>query len=139
MDEPGMVGDRPMPAIEPHTERFWKAARERQLLVPKCGDCQALQFPPETSCTHCGSPSQEWVAVSGRATLYTWTICHPPLLPYFARHAPWPVVCVELAEGVRMVSQIPDVRVEDYAIGMPLVADFEDVDEERTLVVFRPA
>ena len=74
---------------------------------------------------------------SGRATLYTWTLCQPPLLPYFAEHAPWPVVAVELEEGVRMVAQIVDLPPEEYEIGMPLVADFQELDDERTLVVFR--
>lgn len=38
-----------------------------------------------------------------------------------------------------MVTNVLDVAVEDYEIGMPLEAAFEDVDEEVTLVVFRPA
>jgi uncharacterized OB-fold protein len=137
MDHPDMLTARPLPAIEPHTEPFWQASRQRQLLLPRCTACRDLYFPPEASCLHCGTPEPEWVQASGRATLYTWTLCYPPLLPYFAEHAPWPVVAVELEEGVRMVAQIVDLSPDEYEIGMPLVADFRDLDDERTLVVFR--
>jgi uncharacterized OB-fold protein len=77
--------------------------------------------------------------VSGRAALWSWTVGHPPLLPFFAARAPWPVVIVQLAEGPRMVSTLVDVRVEQYETGMPLVADFEDVSDDVTLVAFRRA
>jgi len=133
-----MVAERPAPEIEPHAEPFWRAAKERRLVLPRCVDCQELQFPPELSCVHCGSPNQEWVEASGRATLYTWTVCHPPLLPYFSERAPWAVAAVTLEEGVRMVACVVGIAASDYVMEMPLVADFEDLDDERTLVVFRP-
>ena len=137
MDHPGMLGARPLPAIEAHTEPFWRAARKHQLVLPRCTACNELQFPPEPSCRLCGAPDFDWVSASGRATLYTWTICHPPLLPYFAEHAPWAVAAVELEEGLRMVARIAGIPPEEYEMGMPLVADFEAVDDEHTLVVFR--
>lgn len=139
MDHPGMVGQRPVPSIEPHAEGFWKAARERRLVLQRCTCCEQVQFPPEQSCAHCGAAESEWVAASGRARLYTWTLCHPPLLPWFAERAPWPVAAVELDEGVRMTTQLVGIEPDSYEIGMPLIADFQDLDEERTLVVFRPA
>jgi hypothetical protein len=76
--------------------------------------------------------------VSGRATLYSWTVAHPPVLPYFQERAPWPVVAVQLEEGPRMVTNLIDVPAEEYRIGMPLQAAYEDIDEELSLVVFRP-
>jgi uncharacterized OB-fold protein len=134
-----MVARRPLPAVEPHTEAFWTAVRQHRLVLPRCSSCGAVQFPPELSCTHCGEPQIGWVEASGRATLYTWTICHPPLLPWFGERAPWAVAAVELEEGVRMVARVVGCQPEDYEIGMPLVADFEDVDDAHTLVVFRRA
>ena len=139
MDQPAMMAARPRPAVEDHTEPFWRAAQQHQLVLPRCTACDALQFPPEASCRLCGAPDFEWVTASGRATLYSWTICHPPLLPYFAEHAPWAVAAVELEEGVRMVTRIANVPPDEYEIGMPLQADFDDVEGEPTLVVFRKA
>ncbi len=132
-----MIAQRPLPAITPLTEPFWTAAKERRLVLQRCDDCAAFRFPPETGCVFCGSMRSTWTPVSGRATLYTWTIAYPPLLPYFAERAPWPVVIVQLEEGPRMVTNLIDVPVEDYRFGMALRADFEDLDDEVTLVVFR--
>ena len=138
-DQPGMISQRPLPEITPLTEPFWAAARERRLVMQRCAECNVFQFPPEVACTHCGSPAIEWTPVSGRATLYSWTVAHPPLLPYFAERAPWPVVAVELEEGPRLITNLVDVPAEGYEIGMPLQVDFEDAGEDVTLVVFRRA
>ena len=134
-----MIAERPLPEITPLTEPFWSAARERRLVVQRCGECGTLRFPPEPGCYQCASLRSSWVPVSGRATLWSWTLCYPPLLPYFAERAPWPVAVVQLEEGPRMVTSLAGVPVGEYEIGMPLVADFDDVDDEITLVVFRRA
>lgn len=134
-----MAAERPLPEITPLTEPFWTAAREHRLLLQRCAACGRHQFPPEPGCTHCGGENLSWVEASGRARLYSWTVCHPPLLPYFAERAPWPVAAVELEEGPRLVSRLPDVPLDEYAFDMPLVAGFEDVDAETALVVFRRA
>ena len=139
MDQPGMTAAQPQPAIEDHTEPFWRGAQEGKLLLPRCTACRALQFPPEASCLLCGAPDFEWVTASGNATLYSWTICHPPLLPYFAERAPWAVAAVELEEGVRMVTRVVDLPPDAYEIGMSLRADFEAVGDGQTMVVFRKA
>jgi uncharacterized OB-fold protein len=60
-------------------------------------------------------------------------------LPFFAAHSPWAVAAVTLEEGVRMVACIVGIPETQYEMEMPLVADFEDLDDERTLVVFRAA
>ena len=95
------------------------------------------RFPPEIFCPACGSENGEWVEASGRATLYSWTVGHPPMLPYFMERAPWPVAVVQLEEGPRLVTNILDLSSDAYEIGMPLAVDFEDIDDEVTLVVFR--
>ncbi|MEX1255888.1 MAG: OB-fold domain-containing protein [Dehalococcoidia bacterium] len=132
-----MISQRPLPATTELTEPFWSAAKERRLVLQRCDDCAAYRFPPEVACGGCGSRRTAWTQVSGRATLYSWTVAHPPLLPFFAERAPWPVVAVQLEEGPRMVTNVVDVPVEDYAAGLPVQVDFEEVDDEVTLVVFR--
>lgn len=135
-DQPGMIAERPLPEISPLTEPFWSAAKRHQLVIQRCDDCGAHQFPPEVACTACGSARTRWVAVSGRASLYSWTVAHPPLLPYFQERAPWPVAFVQLEEGPRMVTNLIDVSVDEYRIGMPLQVAFEEINEEIALVVF---
>ena len=139
MSDSGMIAQRPLPESTELTEPFWSALKERRLVVQCCEECGALRFPPEPACYRCGSLRATWTPLSGRATLWSWTVAYPPLLPYFAERAPWPVAVVQLEEGPRMVTNLIDVPVADYQIGMPLVADFEDVDGEVTVVVFRRA
>jgi len=45
---------------------------------------------------------------------------------------------VELEEGPRIVTNIAGIEPDAYEIGMTLQADFEDIGEDVTLVVFRP-
>jgi uncharacterized OB-fold protein len=59
------------------------------------------------------------------------------MLPWFEAHGPWAVVAVELAEGVRMVSNLVDIDPREFVFGMDLEADYLDVDSTVTLVVFR--
>ena len=134
-----MIVQRPLPEVTPVTEQFWSALREHRLVVQRCDSCGTLRFPPEVGCFECGSTASTWTELSGRAALWSWTIGHPPLLPFFAERAPWPVAVVQLEEGPRMVTNIADVPVEEYAFGMALVADYEDVADDVTLVVFRRA
>ncbi len=75
--------------------------------------------------------------MSGRAELYTWTAVHPPLLPYFAERTPWPLAVVQIEEGPRLTTNLAGVDLDEYEIGMALQADFEDLNDEITLVVFR--
>lgn len=139
MTQQDMIAQRPLPEITPLTAPFWSAARERRLEIQRCDGCRTLRFPPEVGCFACGSMQATWVPVSGRATLFSWTVAHPPLLPYFAERAPWPVAVVQLEEGPRMATNIVDLAVEDYSFGLPLIVVFEDVDDEVTLTVFRRA
>jgi uncharacterized OB-fold protein len=134
-----MPAARPLPEITPLTAPFWDAARRRELVVQRCGACGAWRFPPEVGCYACGSRDVRWERVSGRAVLYTWTVAHPPLLPFFSERAPWPVAVVQLEEGPRLVTTLAGVAIDDYAFGMPLQADFEDAGGGVTLVVFRRA
>lgn len=138
-DQPAMIAERPLPEMSPLTEPFWTAARSHQLVIQQCEACGTYRFPPEVGCHACGSTAAAWQPVSGRAVLYSWTVTYPPLLPYFQERVPWPVVIVQLDEGPRLVSNLPDVPVEEYRIGMPLQVDFDDIDDELSLVVFRPA
>jgi uncharacterized OB-fold protein len=139
MAEQVMTATRPMPEITPATEPFWVAARRHELVIQRCDACDTYRFPPELACAACGSRASSWAPVSGRATLYSWTIAYPPLLPFFAERAPWPIAVVQLEEGPRLITSLTGVTPDEYVIGMPVRVDFEQLDDETTLPVFRRA
>lgn len=79
-----------------------------------------------------------WDELSGMGTLWSFVISHPPLLPYYAAHAPYNVAVVALEEdpGIRLVGNVlaheggalGDLPSSALAIGMPLRVVFSEVE-----------
>ena len=63
-------------------------------------------FPPRLRCPHCGDTATEWVAASGRGTLYSYVVVHQRLHPAFDASLPYAVGLVQLAEGPRMLAML---------------------------------
>jgi uncharacterized OB-fold protein len=59
-------------------------------------------------CPECQSVERSWVAVSGRGTIWSFVVVHPPVLPAYAAYTPFPVITVTLAEkpSLRMVGNL---------------------------------
>ena len=87
---------------------FWEGSAKGELRVQQCGQCGERRMPPRPMCPSCRSIECHWVAMSGRGTIWSWIVPHPPLLPAFAEFAPYPVTTVALAEdpGLRMVGNL---------------------------------
>ena len=86
---------------------------------------------PETSTVVApsGATDLEWVEAKGTGTLYAITVNR-------SRRGAWNVALVDLDEGVRMMSTLPDV--ESAAIGTRLAARIETA-EDGPRVVFAVA
>jgi uncharacterized OB-fold protein len=94
-------------------------------------------------CPYCQSFEHQWRAVSGRGRIWSFAVPHPPLLPAFAKIAPYPVVLVELEEDpcLRMVGNlVPDpeggihqVDARAVRIGAPVRVVFQKVAEDVAL------
>jgi hypothetical protein len=127
-----------LPLITKDYQEFWEGCRKHELRIQRCKSCAAFRHYPRPMCPRCNSTDYEWVRVSGKGKLYTWTTVHYPAHPAFA-DVPYVVAIVELAEGVRMVTNLIDCPLEDLYIGMPVEVVFEDVGEDMALPKFRPA
>lgn len=132
-----VVPDRPIPAISALTEGFWQAAREHRLVVQRCDGCGELRHYPQPMCASCHDTEWAWVPVSGRGTVYTYTVTHQAFHPAWADRLPFAVATVELEEGMRMVADLPSDDVDRVAIGMPVECFFEDHElEDGTVFTF---
>jgi len=129
----------PVPEISAAMRPFFDAAREHRLVVQQCRPCGALRFPARETCTQCLARDARWVPVTGRGTVFSYTVVHQVYHPGFADAVPYPVVIVELEEGVRMVSNLVDSATTDIAVGMPVEVVFDEITPEVTLPRFRPA
>ncbi|MGD9941617.1 MAG: Zn-ribbon domain-containing OB-fold protein [Burkholderiaceae bacterium] len=127
---------RPLPQPTPETQPFWDGAREGVLRLPRCLACGRLHFYPRAFCPHCGSRSLDWQAVSGRGTIYTFTVNHRPAAEAFASMVPYAVAVVTLAEGPRMMGRVVDSPIANVRIGAAVAARFEPVAEGLVLVNF---
>jgi hypothetical protein len=77
-------------------------------------------------------------AASGKATLYSYIINHRAA-PGFT--APYAIAVVQLAEGLRLMTNIIDCpqTPEALVLDMALEVAFQKLDDTITLPVFRPA
>ena len=130
---------RPLPDIRNAGRRYWLAAAEGVLVLPKCNRCQHIFWYPRAHCPSCGSDALEWVRSSGRGTVYTFTVVRLSNDPFFKTRVPYVVGMVELQEGPKLMSNIVECAIEDVHIGMPVSVLFEGVGEGIAIPLFRPA
>jgi uncharacterized OB-fold protein len=126
---------RPRPVVNRDNAGFWEGVGRHQLLIQRCGGCGTLRFPWLPGCGACGSPEWDTVEASGEGTVYSYVVMHHPPFPAF--DPPYAVGLIELAEGVRFVSNVIGVPYDKVRIGMPVRLRFERYDEELVLPVFR--
>jgi uncharacterized OB-fold protein len=129
---------KPLPRPTAASLPFWEAAKRHELQIQCCGSCRANIFYPREMCPECLSSDLKWTAVSGKGTVYSYTIAEAPTHPTFAEDVPYVIAIVELAEGPRIATNITGCTPDAVQVGMPVEVTFDDVTPEITLVKFRP-
>jgi uncharacterized protein len=129
---------RPLPVPDGDTKPFWDAAKEHRLTIQRCQNCHEAIFYPRSLCPHCMSDRIEWIAASGKGTIYSYTVVHQSPAA-FADIVPYVVALINLDEGVRLMSRVVDSAPADVKIGAPVEVVFEDVTPEISLPHFRLA
>jgi uncharacterized OB-fold protein len=123
------------PVTDEDAAPFWEGARRGELRVPACPETGRLFFPPRARSPWAPRLAPRWVAVSGRGSIWSFAVPHPPLLAPFDALAPYAVVVVALAEDprVRLVGNlvarpggaINEVDAATIEIGSPVGVVFE--------------
>ena len=127
-----------LPEPTPISRPFWEAARKHALSLQRCDKCAEYVFYPRGLCSHCGSAELTWTEVSGRGTVYSFTVARRPTMVGFQDEVPYVIAIVELDEGPRMTTNIVGCDPESVRIDMRVEAAFERESDEITLVKFRP-
>jgi uncharacterized protein len=125
----------PSEAAEP----FWQATRDQRLVLPWCTSCDRAIWYPRPTCPRCLGTSIEWRAASGAGTVYAVSVQHRPAHPKLADRVPYAVALVDLAEGVRVMSEVVGVPADDVAVGAPVQVTWEPLSDGRQLPLFAPA
>jgi hypothetical protein len=86
-------------------------------------------------CPVCHSLEWDSVEASGRGCVYSFVVAHHPPIPPF--EYPNVVALVELAEGTRIVSNLRGVELDEVEVGMPVRAEFVELEEGRKFLQFK--
>jgi len=132
----------PVPERNGLSAPFWEGVREEVLRVQRNPKTGVYQWPPQWINHDDQSFDVEWVEVTGKGVIYSWTRVWHPVHPALKDAGPYIVVVVELphAGEVRMLGNLLGDPRQQVVIGAPVEAVFEhhnDADPPFTLVQWR--
>ena len=138
-----MIEAVPLPEIDQESAPFWEGTLVGELRMQACDRCGRYRFPPRPMCPWCRSFDRHWDVMSGRGTVWSFVVPHPPLLPAFQPLAPYNVVVVALDEDpmLRLVGNLlasPDGAINEVdpatiRIGEPVRVVFQQVADDVAL------
>ncbi len=133
---------RILPQVTETNRHFWTSGRDGRLRFLACNQCGFLIHPPAPICPRDLSKDIAPQAVSGRATVATFTVNHQAWMP--GPDLPYVVAIVEIEEqpSVRLTTNIVNCAPEDVTIGMKVQVVFEhrrDGDDDVWIPEFEPA
>jgi uncharacterized OB-fold protein len=117
--------------IQPEQEYCAHLAQGR-FMLQRSRSSGVFFFYPRVAAPVTGARDLEWVAASGRGTVYAVTIMRPK-----PPQAAYNVVLVDLEEGPRMMSRVEGMAPDAVRIGMAVQARIATQDD-KPLVVFDP-
>ena len=125
-----------VPASSPDTEFYWRGDG-KALRMLTCNDCGKITHPPGPICGYCRSRDVAPKEVSGRGTLYAWTVNLQPFVPGLPPYCP-AMVTLDEQDDVKITTQLVDVNNEEIEVGMPVQVVFVEGSDGVQLPFFRP-
>jgi len=127
-----------LPRVTDANSHFWRGGEHGRLQFLRCTPCGTWIHPTSPRCPACLSKELSVEAVSGRASVLTYTFNHQPWVP--SPDHPYPIAIVEIEEqeGLRLMTNLVHVAGEDVAIGMAVQVVFEQ-HEDVWFPLFEPA
>ena len=115
--------ERPAPIVDDRSRPFWTGGAEGELRIARCRGCGRWQHPPTPICPACHGRAIAPEAVSGRGTVWSFTLNRYAWAP--GMEPPYVVAEVELEEGIRLLSTVVGVDPDQVRIGLPVHVAFE--------------
>lgn len=124
---------------DPLTQPFWEGCARGELLIQRFTASGRLVWTPRPMDPHSRTLEYEWVPMSGTATIWSYVIPHPPLLPAYSDVAPFNVIVVALDDDptIRMVGNLVEsagaplngIDPHSVEIGEPVQVVFSPVED----------
>ena len=131
---------KPVPRPDLDSSAYFEAARHGSLLIQRCQTCARFVFPPRTACPTClSSHTLEWREATGRGYVSSYCVVYRPHHPSFYDEVPIVFAAVAMNEGPIMLSEIRRVLPNRVSIGLPVRAEFLQLDGSIFIPVWVPA
>ncbi len=116
---------------------FYDFLAGHKLMGARCACDSAIYLPPRAYCPHCQQQGMEWLEMSGKGKLLTFTVVYigpaAMIAAGFDRKNPYCVGIVELDEGPRisaMLTGINPFQPEGVVLGSPVTLDVQELGPE---------
>ena len=135
-----LLAKYPRIPIDHDSKEYWRGCLQKKLLVSRCQDCGNWIHNPRPMCPRCWSENVVPTEVSGKGTVYLFTLYHQGADPTIDYSHPYPQVAVELEEEARLriTSTVVNCSSEDLYVGMPVELTWIDF-QGAPVPVFQPA
>lgn len=137
---------KPIPVPDKVSKPFWDACNQRRLIVQNCKTCNRMQYPPEETCSECGSGRNlEWREVSGRGKINGYMVMYDTRVRLLQADQPFNIAVIELEEdpAIKMFSHLPGTPANEVPVGASVQVEFQEVAPGQLInewrVVARPA
>lgn len=121
--------ERVPPILNDRTTEYWRSGADGVLSIARCQECGWYLHPPLPVCPKCRECRVRFEPVSGRGTVYSFTINRYRWTP--GMEPPYVVAQVELVEqeGLYILTNIVDCDPEAVRIDMEVTVTFEHAGE----------
>jgi uncharacterized OB-fold protein len=119
---------------------WWEGSKQKKVVIQYCRATKKYQhFPRPTSIFTGRIKDIEWREISGKGTVYSWTITHRGTAN-FREVEPYAVVCVTFDDaGVNHITNMVNCTAEELKVGMKVVPYWMPLADGMHLLMFQPA
>jgi len=112
------------------SSRDWREYPHRyRLEAGKCKKCGKTVFPTRLICPECGHREFDKEILPDEGKIVTYTVIR--VAPsQFTDQVPYAVAIAELTNGVKLMAQLVDCKLEDIKVGMDIRIEFRRVQTD---------
>jgi uncharacterized OB-fold protein len=127
------AAEKPVPVATDLDRPYWEGAKQRQLVLQRCGGCGLYSAQPRVVCPRCHGDAFEWSRVSGKGRIHSYAIVWQTTAPGFQDEIPYVVCYAQIDEEptcyITANLLVGESEHDKLDIGLPVVIDFEDRGE----------
>ncbi len=127
---------KPKPIIDDDSRNYWESAKNNKLVIQYSKNSDEYFLYSKQLINNIDDSEIEWKEVSGKGTIYSYSIIHVPAEPSFKEDTPYVVASIQLKEGARIISNIVNSDLSKIAIGIKVKVVFVKQTEELTIPKF---